>query len=69
MVKCALLVVLATASVIVASVAETIPQGTTLHCRLTGTLSTRVNLQDDRFTTTVTEPFALNGHDASIVAT
>ena len=43
MVKCALLVVLVTASTVVAS-AETVPQGTTLHCRLAETLSTRVSL-------------------------
>ena len=67
MVKCALLVVLATA--VVTSAAETIPQAATLHCRLTETLSTRVSLQGDRFAATVTEPFALNGRDASIVAT
>ena len=69
MVKRALLVVLPTAPAVVASAAETIPQGTTLHCRLTETHSTRVSLQGDRFTATVTEPFALNGRDASIVAT
>ena len=67
MVRCAVFVVLATA--VVASAAETIPQGATLHCRLTETLSTRVSLQGDRFTATVTQPFALNGRDASIVAT
>src|SRR5437588_215830 len=61
MVKRALLVVLATA--VVASAAETIRQGATLHCQLTETLSTRVSLQGDRFTATVTEPFALNGSD------
>ena len=69
MVKRAVLVVLATASAVVTSAAETIPQGATLHCRLTETLSTRVSLQGDRFAVTVTEPFALNGRDASIVAT
>ena len=66
MVKRAVLVVLATASAVVASAAETIPQGATLHCRLTETLSTRVSLQGDRFAVTVTEPFALNGRDVSI---
>ncbi len=63
MVKCALLVVLPTAPAVVASAAETIPQGTTLHCQLTETHSTRVSLQGDRFTATVTELFALNGRD------
>jgi hypothetical protein len=59
---------LVTASTVVAS-AETVPQGTTLHCRLTETLSTRVSLQGDRFTATVSEPVALNGRDVSIAAT
>jgi hypothetical protein len=68
MVKCALLVMLVTASTVVAS-AETAPQGNTLHCRLAETLRTRVSLQGDRFTATVSEPVALNGHDVSIVAT
>jgi len=63
MVKRALLVALVTASTVIASAAESIPQGTTLHCRLTGTLSTRVSLQGDRFTATVSEPLAPNGHD------
>ena len=63
MVKRALLVALVTASTVIASAAESIPQGTTLHCRLTVTLSTRVSLQGDRFTATVTEPLAPKGHD------
>ena len=66
MVKRAVLVVLATASAVVASAAETIPHEATLRCRLTETLSTRVSLQGDRFAVTVTEPFALNGRDAVI---
>ena len=67
MVKRALLVVLATA--VVASAAETIRQGATLHCQLTETLSTRVSLQGDRFAAMVSEPAALNRHAVSIVAT
>src|SRR5438093_13424748 len=68
MVKRALLVALVTASTVIASAAESIPQGTTLHCQLTETLSTRVSLQGDRFTATVTEPIALNGRDGATLS-
>jgi hypothetical protein len=39
----------------------TIPAGTTLHCRLTQTLSTKLNYQGDAFVATVTEPYVVNG--------
>lgn len=41
----------------------TIPAGTTLHCRLTQTISTKLNFQGDAFTATVTEPYMINGHE------
>jgi hypothetical protein len=39
----------------------TVPAGTTLHCRLTQTISTKLNFQGDAFTATVTEPYVVNG--------
>ncbi len=41
----------------------TIPAGTTLHCRLTQTISTTLNFQGDAFTANVTEPYIVNGHE------
>ncbi len=38
-----------------------ISAGTTLHCRLTQTLSTKLNSQGDLFTATVSEPLIING--------
>lgn len=38
-----------------------IPAGTTLHCRLSQTLSTKLNFQGDPFTATVSEPYMDNG--------
>ncbi len=38
-----------------------IPAGTTLHCRLTQTLSTKLNYQGDPFTATLSEPYMVNG--------
>ena len=38
-----------------------VPAGTTLHCRLTQPLSTRLNFQGDPFTASVTEPLVVNG--------
>ncbi len=38
-----------------------IPSGTTLHSRLTQTISTRLNFQGDAFTTRVSEPLVING--------
>jgi hypothetical protein len=39
----------------------TIPAGSTIHCRLTQTISTKLNFQGDAFTATVTEPYVVNG--------
>lgn len=71
MVKRALLAVLLvtfTVSILQAESPErtetlTVPAGTTLHCRLTQTLSTRDNIQGDLFTARVTEPLSINGRD------
>ena len=38
----------------------TIPAGSTIHCRLTETVSTKLNFQGDAFTATVTEPYVVN---------
>jgi hypothetical protein len=38
-----------------------IPAGTTLHCRLTQPISTKVNFQNDPFTAAVSEPLVLDG--------
>lgn len=38
-----------------------VPAGSTLHCRLTQTLTTKLNAQGDAFAATVTEPFPLTG--------
>ncbi len=46
-----------------------IPAGTTLHCRLTQTLTTKLNYQGDPFTATVSEPVVLNGQDVIPVGT
>ncbi|HZP00044.1 MAG TPA: hypothetical protein VFD30_07110 [Terriglobia bacterium] len=46
-----------------------IPAGTTLHCRLTQTLTTKLNYQGDPFTATVSEPVVLNGRDVIPVGT
>ena len=42
---------------------HTVPAGTTIHCRLTETISTKLNYQGDRFTASVTEPLQIDGHD------
>jgi hypothetical protein len=63
MVKRALLgILLAVWSVSVAR-AETfsVPAGTTLHCRLLQTLSTKLNFQGDSFVATVSEPLVIDG--------
>lgn len=63
MVKRALLgILLAVLSVSLAR-AETyaIAAGTTLHCRLVQTLSTKLSFQGDTFTATVTEPLVIDG--------
>ncbi|MFZ0964891.1 MAG: hypothetical protein WAO35_28880 [Terriglobia bacterium] len=72
MVQRALLaVILATAGISLAQ-AETlvqaeplsVPAGTMLHCRITETLTTKLNVQGDAFTMSVAEPVSLNGRVA-----
>src|SRR5947207_211815 len=41
----------------------TLPAGSTLHCRLTQTISTKLNFQGDAFTATVTEPAVINSRE------
>lgn len=72
MVKRALLAVFLTAAGISLAYAETpgrgqpfsIPAGTILHCRVTQTLTTKLNYQGDAFVATVSEPVMLNGREA-----
>jgi hypothetical protein len=40
-----------------------VPAGTTLHCRLTQTLSTKFNSQGELFKATISEPLTLNGRE------
>jgi hypothetical protein len=63
MVKRALLFVIAALLCVSLGRAETftIPAGSTIHCRLTQTVSTKLNFQGDAFTATVTEPYVVNG--------
>jgi hypothetical protein len=63
MVKRALLGILFTALSVSLARAETyaISAGTTLHCRLVQTLSTKLNFQGDTFTATVSEPLVIDG--------
>ena len=56
-------------SVQTGSSAQTVPAGTTLHCRLIQTLSTRVNYPGDTFTALVSEPLAVNGRTVIPVGT
>ncbi len=42
---------------------HSVPAGTTLHCRLTQTLSTKMNYQGDLFIATVAEALILDGRD------
>lgn len=42
----------------------TVPSGSTIHCRLTQTLNTKLNFRGDPFTATVTEPFMIDGQEA-----
>ena len=42
---------------------QTIPSGSTIHCRLTQTLNTKLNFRGDAFTATVTEPFMIDGRE------
>ncbi len=65
MVKGALFVVFLVGSTASLARAEkfAVPAGTLLHCRLTQTLSTRLNYQGDPFTASVSEPLIFSGHD------
>ncbi len=40
-----------------------VPAGTTIHCRLAETISTKLNYQGDRFAASVTEPLLIDGYD------
>jgi hypothetical protein len=72
MVKRALLAVFLAATGISLAYAETpgrgrlfsIPAGTVLHCRVTQTLSTKLNYQGDAFSLTVSEPVMIEGREA-----
>ena len=46
-----------------AGAALAVPSGSTVHCRLSQTLNTKLNFRGDPFTATVTEPFMVNGQD------
>ncbi len=63
MVKRALLCLLLTIWAVTALPAETynVAPGTKISCRLTQTLTTKMNFQNDPFTATVTEPLVLAG--------
>jgi hypothetical protein len=63
MVKRALLFVLAVclSTPLLKAESISIPAGSTIHCRLTQPLSTKLNFQGDPFTATVTEPYMVNG--------
>ncbi len=41
-----------------------VPAGATLHCRLTQTLSTKLNYPGQFFTATISEPLMINGREA-----
>jgi hypothetical protein len=62
MVKRALLGILLTVLCVSVARAETfaVPAGTTLHCRLLQTLSTKLNFQGDSFVATVSEPLVID---------
>lgn len=40
----------------------TIPAGSALHCRLTQTITTQLNVEGDPFTANVSEPVTIDGH-------
>lgn len=40
-----------------------VPSGSTIHCRLTQTLNTKLNFRGDPFTAAVTEPFLVSGQE------
>src|SRR5947207_7805571 len=64
MVKRILLSTLLASFVVLPTQAEqfVVPAGSPLHCRLTQTISTKLNFQGDAFTATVTEPVVSSGH-------
>jgi hypothetical protein len=72
MVKRALLAVILALAGISLAYAETpvqteplsVPAGTMLHCRITQTLTTKLNFQGDAFTLNVSEPVSINGRVA-----
>ncbi len=63
MVKRVLLSTLLASFVVLPAQAEqfVLPAGSPLHCRLTQTVSTKLNFQGDAFSATVTEPVVING--------
>ena len=65
MVKRALLFAIAVLVSVSFAQAETftVPSGTTVHCRLTQTIGTKLNYQGDAFTATVTEPYIVDGRE------
>lgn len=71
MVKRALLAAFLTLAGIFPAYAETpakgeplsVPAGTTLHCRVTETLTTKLNYQGDAFTLTISEPVLADGRE------
>ena len=52
---------LAHAETLVQTDALSVPAGTMLHCRITQTLTTKLNSQGDAFTTSLVEPVSING--------
>jgi hypothetical protein len=71
MVKRALLAVLLAGFSIPIAHAETlkqgektsVPAGTMLHCRVTQTITTKLNFQGDSFAATISEPVLMDGHE------
>lgn len=65
MVKRSLLAVLLATFGVSTALAESysIPSGTTVHCRVTQTLTTGLNHQGDSFTAAVSEPVVMDGRD------
>jgi hypothetical protein len=71
MVKSASLAIVVTVSVACFLQAESaergdqvsIPAGTVLHCRISQTLTTKLNYQNDPFTAAVSEPVMIGGHE------
>ncbi len=71
MVKRALMVVLLVASSwsVVWGASYTIPAGTVLNCRLSQTLTTKLNNQGQAFTASIAEPLMINGQEAIPIGT